>query len=126
MVRSTSIGTASWLRRSMVFVTAAAIAIVGTVVAVEGLASAGPERASSVLPIGQVVGSITGGAAHTCGVQTSRAVLCWGKNDVGQATAPAGTFVDVSAGNSFTCGIKTDATIACWGKNDVGQATAPV
>src|SRR5690242_6569293 len=90
-----------------------------------GQARAGAERATSALPLGQVIGTVDGGNFHTCGVQTSRTVACWGRNDLGQATAPAGTFADVSAGGSFTCGLKTDATIVCWGKNDVGQATAP-
>src|SRR3954468_4829406 len=92
---------------------------------VTGRASASAEPAASAHPLNAVSASVDGGDAHTCAVQTTRLVACWGKNDLGQATPPAGTFADVSSGGSFTCGVRTDATMACWGKNTSGQATAP-
>ena len=114
-------------RRRLLALPVAGLLVAGalTVVLLQGLARAGSERAAAMLPLGQIVGSVDGGSAHTCGVRTDRTIACWGKNDLGQATAPAGTFADVSAGGSFTCGLKTNATLACWGKNDAGQATAP-
>ena len=36
---------------------------------------------------------------HTCAVTTSKAIICWGNNDDGQATAPTGEFRVVSAGS---------------------------
>ena len=47
---------------------------------------------------------MSAGARHTCGVRTNGALACWGANDVGQATPPAGTFTAVSAGGDHTCG----------------------
>ena len=52
-------------------------------------------------------------------------VVCWGDNDDGQATPPAGSFISVGAGAWHTCGLKADSSIACWGADDDGQATAP-
>jgi alpha-tubulin suppressor-like RCC1 family protein len=57
---------------------------------------------------------------HGCGVKTDGTLVCWGKNDEGQATPPPGVFTEVSAGfgnNYQTCGLKSDGTIVCWGNN---------
>ena len=48
-------------------------------------------------------------------MRTDGTLACWGDNDDGQATPPAGTFTQVSAGVSHTCGVRTDGTLACWG-----------
>ena len=48
-----------------------------------------------------------------------------GENLHGEATAPPGTFSQVSGGVYHTCGLRTDGTVACWGLNDYGQTDAP-
>ncbi len=58
-------------------------------------------------------------------MKTDGTVACWGRNDYGQATPPAGTFTQVSAGGLHTCGVRTDGTIVCWGWNIYGQTAAP-
>jgi hypothetical protein len=58
-------------------------------------------------------------------VKADGTLACWGDNEDGQATPPAGTFTVVSAGAFHTCGLKTDGTLACWGDNEHGQATPP-
>jgi hypothetical protein len=52
-------------------------------------------------------------------------LACWGRDDSGQATPPAGTFTAVTAGYVHSCGLRTDGTIACWGSNVYGQAAPP-
>ena len=52
-------------------------------------------------------------------------MACWGLNDTGQATPPAGTFIQVSAGGYHTCGLRTDGTLACWGNAAYGLAMPP-
>jgi hypothetical protein len=50
---------------------------------------------------------------------------CWGYNAAGQATAPAGNYVDVAVGDHHSCGLRSDGTIACWGRNSDGAAAPP-
>jgi alpha-tubulin suppressor-like RCC1 family protein len=58
-------------------------------------------------------------------VKTDGSIACWGFNNYGQATPPAGTFSSVSAGYSHTCALKIDGTVTCWGDNSLGQTTSP-
>jgi hypothetical protein len=48
---------------------------------------------------------------------TDGSVSCWGDNTFGQASAPTGTFTEVSAGSSTTCGIEgPKLAVTCWGE----------
>lgn len=64
--------------------------------------------------------SAGGGGGHTCAIRLDRTLACWGQNNFGQASPPAGQFVQVSAGRHHSCGVRTDGTPVCWG------AIAPV
>ena len=77
---------------------------------------------------------LNAGGAHTCGVTTEGAALCWGYNARGSVgdstTAQYRTVPTVVVGNhSFTvvggggptCGTDTQGIIWCWGGNDFGQ-----
>ena len=76
---------------------------------------------------GAVFASVSAGQTHSCGVQTSGAVVCWGDNSQGQVSpVPAGAYIAVSASGSHgshSCGVKTEGTVVCWGSNTSGQAT---
>ena len=52
-------------------------------------------------------------------------MTCWGLDDEGQSTPPAGTFTTLSAGADHTCGILETGAVACWGLDDEGQSTPP-
>ncbi len=52
-------------------------------------------------------------------------LACWGANDAGQSTPPAGQFAAVTVGASHSCAIAANGSLACWGANDAGQATPP-
>jgi len=58
-------------------------------------------------------------------VTTSGTVVCWGDNENGQASPPAGTFSQVSAGGFHSCGVTTSGAVECWGNNEEGQASPP-
>lgn len=85
---------------------------------------------------------VTAGGGHTCALNASGTLFCWGKNDAGQlgigVTGPqscelsyppcnpepvtVGTgFADVWAGKDHTCARKATGQLTCWGRNDVGQ-----
>ena len=85
----------------------------------------------AVLPMGGVAfASISGGNAHTCGLDAAGQGYCWGNNSYGQigdstlvgpATPiavhqPAGVvFSSISAGASHTCALATTGQAYCWG-----------
>ena len=79
----------------------------------------------SVAPTSNQYSSVSAGWRHSCGLGTGGRVHCWGLNDVGQADAPGGTFVQVSAGGFHSCGLTNGGRVHCWGLNDDGQADAP-
>jgi alpha-tubulin suppressor-like RCC1 family protein len=81
-----------------------------------------------------LVQALSAGEAHTCGIDLSQHVWCWGRNREGQlgkgATSdffppsPVGTnevFKDVSVGGLHTCGITVGGAGRCWGYNVAGQ-----
>src|SRR6185295_2435534 len=67
------------------------------------------------------------GAHHSCAIDSSGTLACWGKNDRGQLgigtlqdrsqpspLTGSGPWLQISAGGDLTCGIKTDHTLWCW------------
>lgn len=77
--------------------------------------------------------AINAGAQHACAVLEDGALKCWGDNQYGQATPPAGAFKAVGASRAnvpqghpgHSCALRDDNTLACWGDNAKGQATPP-
>ncbi len=60
---------------------------------------------------------------HSCGVKLDGSVVCWGDNQYGQSSPPAGAFSSVVAGYSHTCGVTFDGGVRCWGDNKYEQST---
>jgi len=78
---------------------------------------------------------------HTCAIQSTGALWCWGANDTGElgngttsttpTTAPttplAGTWLHVAvtsySSGALTCGIRTDRTLWCWGQDQPPTTT---
>src|SRR5438067_989994 len=90
-------------------------AVAGTLTSTSSLHRARVSTTDSV-PV-----SVGAGDFHTCGVRSNATVTCWGWNAYGQATAPAGSFKQISGGAQHTCAVKTDNTLTCWGDNQYGQ-----
>jgi N-acetylneuraminic acid mutarotase len=60
---------------------------------------------------------------HMCAIAFDRSLACWGQNDFGQASPPAGQFIQVSEGGWHSCGVKTDHSVVCWGSGATGATT---
>ncbi|MCY4559072.1 MAG: RCC1 domain-containing protein, partial [Chloroflexi bacterium] len=65
---------------------------------------------------------VSAGHDHACALRLDGRIDCWGENEYGESTPPAGTFKQVSAGSHFTCAIKsggaTAGQVECWGKTE--------
>ncbi len=82
--------------------------------------------------------SLTAGDDHTCLLQRSGSVHCWGWGGFGQLGAGdtlnylapikvqgGEKFVTVAAGSAHTCGLTGNGTAFCWGGNAVGALARP-
>jgi alpha-tubulin suppressor-like RCC1 family protein len=80
------------------------------------------------------VTALAAGGNHTCALLSEGAVVCWGRNQSGQAGAAASAQVTaptrvqdiamakaVVAGYSHTCALLMDGTVRCWGNNQESQ-----
>jgi alpha-tubulin suppressor-like RCC1 family protein len=86
---------------------------------------------SSVAVTGEPVSA---GRYHTCALQPSGSVRCWGSNrngELGDGTQGSGTATSVAtgltdaialtAGTFHHCALKAGGNVACWGSNSNGQ-----
>jgi alpha-tubulin suppressor-like RCC1 family protein len=85
------------------------------------------------------VATIAVGSRHTCVLDTTGAISCWGANDVGQLGLgggvtgpvpiasrvgdPADVWTALAVGSEHACGLKGGVAL-CWGQNRDGQAVA--
>lgn len=81
-----------------------------------------------------VVGTVAGGAEHSCATTVDGLAYCWGSNttsELGDGTTTPRTrptrtsgstlFQTVAAGRGYTCGLRPDGAAWCWGANSKGQ-----
>jgi hypothetical protein len=79
----------------------------------------------SAAAVSTSVMAISAGDNNTCAIKTDQTLACWGLNDFGQSTPPAGAFLAVSMSSSYGCAIAADDTIACWGIHTGVDVWAP-
>ena len=78
--------------------------------------------------------ALAAGETHTCSLQRTGVLTCWGGNqdgEVGDGTtaqrdlaftvSPTEDWTAVAAGHHHTCAIRADNTLWCWGRNSTGQ-----
>lgn len=73
------------------------------------------------------VTQITSGLDHTCALNESGAVTCWGLDEYGQITVPSdlGTTTQISGRFNHICGLNESGAVKCWGLNEYGQTDVP-
>jgi hypothetical protein len=64
--------------------------------------------------------AIAAGDFHTCALEVTGEVVCWGDDEYGQSSgqssAPAGTFVSITADANWSLGGYADGSAYCWGR----------
>ena len=83
---------------------------------------------------GLTFAAVSAGGNHTCGLTTSGAVHCWGRNREGQLGDATNTqrntpvavragriYVSADGGFVYTCGLTRNAQAFCWGRNASGE-----
>jgi hypothetical protein len=64
-----------------------------------------------------------------CGLTSNNVLLCWGSNNMGEATVPDLSggliYTQVSTGDYHTCALVSDGSIKCWGDNLFGKVNVP-
>ncbi|MEM6991625.1 MAG: hypothetical protein AAF721_14055 [Myxococcota bacterium] len=104
----------------------AAVAAAATVFSLAGAAQAVPGRAVD----------IDASYHHSCAVTDCGDLVCWGRNDYGQAVdriitsgfflEPPDRWTDVSTGFYHSCGVNENFEAYCWGNNGQGQLDLPL
>ena len=80
--------------------------------------------------------SIGGGTAHTCGLQRSQVVFCWGLNGNQELGVPGDNALQptrvgtgpiayraLGVGRQMTCGLTSTGRVICWGDRHLPQGT---
>lgn len=86
--------------------------------------------------------SVAVGGSHTCGLASTGAAFCWGRDAAGQlgedadadnadepvpvqvdttALTPGSQFIKLALGDGHTCGLTDDDLVYCWGSDNRGQ-----
>ncbi len=91
------------------------------------------QRSMGVTPPGDLVGKLSVGAYHTCGIKNDGTAWCWGLGTSGRLgngltsdrespsmVLDVGPWTSISAGNLHTCGIKANGSLWCWGDGSTG------
>ncbi len=68
---------------------------------------------------------VAAGAGYACARKADGYPVCWGVDDVGQATADDGAVVSISAGYDHACALQADGYVNCWGNTDQGATVVP-
>jgi len=88
-----------------------------------------PSYKCGVIWCGERVKQVESGGYHSCAIDQDDKLMCWGRNNTGQAGPPwkvqSSAVKSVDAGTYHTCAVLGDDSVSCWGDNLRGQTTVP-
>jgi alpha-tubulin suppressor-like RCC1 family protein len=91
--------------------------------------NAGVPTGLKLVGVSQISGSpsVATGNYHTCAIQNSGQVKCWGWNFYGQIITPGdlGPVTQISTGQYHTCAVTVAGVVRCWGANNAGRSDVP-
>ena len=64
---------------------------------------------------------VSDGRDHTCALTEEGPAVCWGRNYAGQADAPPGYYVAISAIGAQSCALTPAREVVCWGSGVPGE-----
>ena len=82
------------------------------------------------MPVGinpiQGLAALAAGGNHTCEIDVTQGLVCWGSNEFGESTVPKTlkNIRQVTAGFSHTCALDANG-VTCWGRSTEGQTKVP-
>jgi len=66
------------------------------------------------------------GSQYACAIRSGDStIVCWGDNEFGKSTAPAGKYRQVSVGIDHACAVRVDYIAVCWGDASSGGNAPP-
>ncbi len=68
----------------------------------------GPRTVGEATSLASITGRVAAGTEHTCAIKADGSLVCWGRNDKGQATPPPGVFLEAGAGYAQSCALRDD------------------
>ena len=100
----------SWIGRAVLATVAVMVAVFATIAI---------DRADADAQAGSVK-SLSVGGDHACALTTNDEIICWGRNDAGQANAPTRhEFASLELSENYSCGLnqqgRITANASCWG-----------
>ena len=70
--------------------------------------------------------AVSSGGSHSLALRVDGAILGWGENHFGQASAPDGNdYVAIDAGDTYSLAVRSDGTIVAWGVQEHGLRNLP-
>ena len=84
-----------------------------------------PSRPNAlIVPMGY--SDVSVGSQYACAIRAGDSTLvCWGDNEFGKSTPPAGKYTQVSVGIDHACAVRADYRAVCWGDASSGGNAPP-
>ena len=81
-----------------------------------------PDYGQSIPPVG-TFSSLSLGEYHSCAMDETGMITCWGRDLEGSLDAPLTEMIQFDVGGNHACAVDESDTLYCWGNNEADQTT---